>query len=59
MLLFVNKWKRPDIHLRAPFLCTGVKSSALQDHTQIGRVIGNLKILFNYFLYQEQIVMET
>ena len=47
MLLFENKWTRLDIHLHlhlyVPFLCTRVKSPALQDHTTIGRTIGCLK----------------
>ena len=43
ILLCANKWTRLDIYLRAPFLCTQVRSLALQDHTQIGRVIGYLK----------------
>ena len=30
----------PNIHL---FLCTRVKSPTIQDHTQIGRIIGYLK----------------
>ena len=43
LLLFANKWMRPNIHLCVPCLCTRGKSLAIQDHTKIGRVIGYLK----------------
>ena len=43
MLLFTNKSTRLDIHLRVPFLCTRVKSPALQDRTKIEIIIGCLK----------------
>ena len=42
MLLFADKWTRPDLYLCVPFLCTRVKSQAIYDHTIIGRVVGYL-----------------
>ena len=43
ILLFANKWARPDLQMYVTFLCTRVKSPTEQDHTKLGKVIGYLK----------------